>query len=480
MNALTTEVGNAVKIRTLFEKQMAFAPLLAQTNARQRIAKLQRLLRYLTDEAQFRRMAVAMYQDFRKPAFEVWSTEIGVVKSNIVYTCSRLHRWMQDQYVESPPALMGTRAYIRYEPKGISLIIAPWNYPINLALTALVYGIAAGNPIILKPSEMAPNTAAFLAEALASLFPEEEVAVVLGDAETAKSLLELPFQHIHFTGSPAVGKVVMAAAARHLASVTLELGGKSPALIDETADLADHAEKLAWAKMMNNGQTCVAPDYLVIHESVRERFLGYYAAAIERLYNAKGEGIAQSPDLARIINLRHFNRIMHLVEDALDKGASIALGGQADAADLYIAPTVLTGVTEDMEIMQEEIFGPVLPVVPFKTRDEAVAIIGRRPKALSMYLGSRSNSLINYYLAHTSAGTTCINEYMLSFSNQNLPFGGVNNSGIGKSQGRHGFIEFSNERSVIRRHWLKKALKTIYPPFTDVKMRVLKLFYKLV
>lgn len=480
MQALTTEIQEIAAIHAIFEKQSAFASQLAQTNAKQRIAKLQKLLAYLTDERNFQRLAIAMNRDFRKPAFEVWSTEIGIVKSNIVYTCSRLHHWMQDQYVESPPALLGTRAYIHYEPKGVSLIISPWNYPVNLALTALVYGIAAGNPIILKPSEMAPHTAAFMAEALGLLFPEEEVAVVQGDAETARALLELPFRHIHFTGSPGIGKLVMAAASRHLASVTLELGGKSPALIDQTANLADHAEKLVWAKLMNNGQTCVAPDYLVIHESVQDRFLSMFSAAIERLYNRRGEGIQKSPDLARIINERHFHRIIHLIEDAVEKGAAIATGGQTDPADLYIAPTVLTGVTEDMAIMQDEIFGPVLPVVTFKTPEEAVGIIRRRPKPLSMYIGSRNNARIQYFVDNTTAGTTCINEYMLSFSNQNLPFGGVNASGIGKSQGRHGFIEFSNERSIIRRHWLKKALKTIYPPFTDVKMRVLRFFYKMV
>lgn len=468
-----TETG----IRQLFEKQFAYAPQADHTTARQRIEKVNRIWSYLEDETNFRALAEAMYKDFRKPPFEVWATEVGVVKSAVVAVRRDLQHWMRDEHVPGPLALAGMSSRIQYEPKGVCLILSPWNYPVNLSLCPLVSAIAAGNTVILKPSEMSPHTSAFMAGMMSALFPPEEVAVVEGDAGAAKALLELPFNHIHFVGSPAVGKIVMAAAAKHLASVTLELGGKSPAIIDETADTAYHAEKLVWAKCMNNGQTCIAPDYTIVHESKTEALLNGLKKSLRDLY---GEDPKASPDLSRMINVRHFHRVRSLIEDAVSKGASIAVGGQIDEADLYIAPTVLTGVTEDMDIMQEEIFGPVLPVVTFRSKEEAVAIIRRRPKPLDMYIGSRNNAAIRYYLKNTSAGNTVINEYMTSFSNTNLPFGGINNSGMGRSNGRHSFLDFSNHRAVMRRHWLFIGLKVVQPPFSDLKMKVLKFFYRFV
>jgi aldehyde dehydrogenase (NAD+) len=468
-----TETG----IRQLFEKQIAQAPQVAHTTARQRIEKINRIWTYLEQEANFRALAEAMQKDFRKPSFEVWATEVGVVKAAIMAIRRDLRHWMRDEPVPGPLALAGMSSRIQYEPKGVCLILSPWNYPVNLSIAPLVSAIAAGNTVILKPSEMTPHTAAFMAGMIGELFPPEEVAVVEGDAEAAKALLELPFNHIHFVGSPAVGKIVMAAAAKHLASVTLELGGKSPAIIDETADTAYHAEKLVWAKCMNNGQTCIAPDYAIVHESKMEALLEGIKKSLADLYGADPKN---SPDLARIVNDRHFHRIRKLIEDAVSKGARIVAGGQTDEADLYIAPTVLTGVTEEMDILHEEIFGPVLPVVAFRSKEEAVAVIRRRPKPLDMYIGSRSNANIRYFLKNTSAGATVINEYMTSFSNSNLPFGGINNSGMGRSIGRYSFMEFSNQRSVMRRHWLFIGLKVVQPPFSDLKMKLLKLFYRFV
>ncbi len=470
-------ISETSAIQELFDKQLAHAPAMAQTTARQRIERVNRIWSYIESEDNFKALAEAMHRDFRKSPFEVWATEVGVVKQAVLTVRRQLSRWMQDEHVPGSLALAGMSSYIRYEPKGICLIMAPWNYPLNLSIVPLIYAIAAGNTVVLKPSELAPHTSSFIARMLGELFPTEEVYVAEGDVETAQALLELPFNHIFFTGSPAIGKIVMAAAAKHLASVTLELGGKSPVILDETADIPYHAEKLVWAKLMNNGQTCIAPDYVLVHESRQEQLLQCLRDSITKLYGGNPQA---SPDLARMINERHYHRIQGLVREAVHKGAYIAIGGHTDDSDLYIEPTVLTGVTESMHIMQEEIFGPVLPVMTFRTREEAIQIIRKRPKPLDLYIGSRNNANIRYFLKNTSAGNTVINEYMTSLSNPELPFGGVNNSGIGKSGGKYSFHEFSNARGVMHRHWLFGGLKMIQPPFSDAKMKLLKFFYKLV
>ncbi len=450
---------------------------MAHTSARQRIERVNRIWNYIEQESNVQALTEAMHKDFRKPAFEVWATEVGIVKQAVLAVRRGLRQWMLDEYVPGSLALAGMSSHIHYEPKGVCLVISPWNYPFNLSMAPLIYGIAAGNTIILKPSELTPHTSAFMSRMIGELFPPEEVAVVEGEAEVAQKLLDLPFHHIYFTGSPAVGKIVMATAAKHLTSVTLELGGKSPVVIDETADIVYHADKLAWGKFINNGQTCIAPDYVLVHESRMDELLESMGRYIRKFY---GDDPQASPDLARIVNTHNFNRVKRLLEDALKKGARAAIGGTWDANDLYIAPTVLTGVTEEMLIMQEEIFGPLLPVIPYHTREDAVAAIWRRSKPLDMYIGSRSKANIRYFLQNTSAGNTVVNEYMTSFSNPNLPFGGVNNSGIGKMGGKYSFMEFSNARGVMRRHWLFFALKVIQPPFSDAKMRLLRFLYNLV
>lgn len=473
----TTPYLSETAIRALFEQQLAKAPRVALTTARQRLEKIKKIEGWIENETNVRALSEAMHKDFRKSSFEVWATEIGIVKQAIVAVRRNLRHWMQDEPVDGSLALAGMSSWIRYEAKGACLIIAPWNYPFNLAIMPLVYAIAAGNTVILKPSELTPHTSALIAAMLGELFPAEEVAVVEGDADTAQALLQLSFHHIFFTGSPAVGKIVMAAAARHLSSVTLELGGKSPVVLDETADIPYHAEKLVWAKLMNNGQTCIAPDYVLVHASKQDQLLAELKKALQKLYGADPR---QSPDLARVVNDRNFQRLRRLLDDAVSKGARVAIGGNMVEAERYIAPTVLTGLNDEMDIQHEEIFGPILPVIPFQNREEALAFIRSRPKPLDMYIGSRSQVNIRYFLENTSAGSTVINEYMTSFSNTNLPFGGVNNSGLGKSLGVHSFREFSNARGLMRRHWLFAGLSMIQPPFSDVKMKLLKFFYKLV
>jgi len=464
-------------IRAIFEQQLANAPRMALTTARERLEKIKKIEAWIENEANVRTLSEAMHQDFHKSAFEVWATEIGIVKQACVAIRRHLRHWMQDEPVDGSLALAGMSSWIRYEAKGVCLIIAPWNYPFNLSLMPVVYALAAGNTVVLKPSELTPHTSAVISAMIRELFPPEEVAVVEGDAETAQALLQLPFHHTYFTGSPAVGKIVMAAAARHLTSVTLELGGKSPVVLDETADIPYHAEKLVWAKLINNGQTCIAPDYVLVHASKQEQLLAELKKALQKLYGADPR---QSPDLARVVNDRNFQRLRRLLDDAVSKGARVAIGGNMVEAERYIAPTVLTGLNDDMDIQHEEIFGPILPIIAVQNREEALAFIRRRPKPLDMYIGSRNQANIRYFLENTSAGSTVINEYMTSFSNTNLPFGGVNNSGIGKSLGVHSFREFSNARGVMRRHWLFSGLKMIQPPFSDAKLKLLKFFYKLV
>ena len=356
--------------------------------------------------------------------------------------------------------------------------MAPWNYPFGLIVRPLVLALAAGNVAILKPSELTPHTAGLIGRMIGELFPPEEVAVFEGDAEVAKALLALPFNHIFFTGSPAVGRIVMTAAAKHLASVTLELGGKSPAIVDETADIRDTANKLAWGKCLNNGQICLAPDYVLVHQSVKEPFLRAFGESVARMYQPDGQPVEASDSYARIVNNAHFERVRSLIDDAVEKGATVTHGGRVNPAQNFIEPTVLDGVTDDMRVMQDEIFGPVLPVVPFTDLNDALRVVAQREKPLALYIHSRSRQNTQYILDRTSAGDTIINDVMLQFNNVELPFGGINNSGLGKSNGFFGFQEFSNQRGVMQREF--GTMKFLYPPYTEKVKKLIGFLMKYV
>ncbi|MFA9198259.1 MAG: aldehyde dehydrogenase family protein [Aquirufa sp.] len=372
---------------------------------------------------------------------------------------------MKPQSVSTPLMLLGTKGLVQYEAKGLCLIISPWNYPFNLSICPLVHAIAAGNAVILKPSELSPATAAFIQKMISSLFDKSEVAVFEGDASVSTFLLEQKFDHIFFTGSPAIGKVVMAAAAKHLTSVTLELGGKSPSIVGPEVNVEEAAAKIAWGKFLNNGQTCIAPDYLYLHEKNYFSFLKALEATVETFY---GKNVAKSKDYARIVNRRHFDRIVSLVEDAKEKGAKVLFGGNTDADDCFIAPTVLINCTPDMRIMQEEIFGPILPVMSYQDEFEVTANIRQGDKPLALYVFSTSTEFNHYILDHTSSGTSVVNDCLIQFGHNELPFGGVNHSGIGKSGGHYGFVEFSNQKSVVIQR--TNLLKNFYPPY-GVKVR---------
>ncbi|WP_045689850.1 aldehyde dehydrogenase family protein [Hymenobacter sp. AT01-02] len=460
----STSTNDATFIGQVFARQQARAEALRKEGWEPRAARLRKLSHWLEEN----RAAIqqALYADFRKPAAETDVTEIWSSQMEIKHTLRHLKQWTQPTKVGTPMSLVGTRGWVQYEPKGVCLLIAPWNYPFYLAIDPLISALAAGNACIIKPSEMTPTVAALLARMCQEIFDPAEVTVVEGDKETATHLLALPFNHIFFTGSPQVGKIVMRAAAEHLTSVTLELGGKSPALVDETADLRDAAEKIVWGKGINAGQTCVAPDYLLVHEAVQEQLLKEIQAVITRFYDPAGEGVAASASYARIVNQGHFRRVAGLLEDAQVHGATIALGGLVDAEQQFIEPTVLTDVAPTSRIMQEEIFGPLLPVRTFRTLMGAVDEVNARPRPLALYVFSQSADNQRYLLQNIPAGGACVNETILHLAHPDLPFGGLGNSGLGRAHGHAGFLSFSNEKSVLKQRVGRTAMKALYPPYT--------------
>ncbi|QHV94724.1 aldehyde dehydrogenase family protein [Spirosoma endbachense] len=474
MNTLLSETDLSNELKAVFDAQRQYAPQMALTTVDQRIERIRRIQTWVKDhEADIQRV---MYEDFRKPAAEVMIGELLALQAEIKHTIRHLAHWMKPQRLPTPLSLVGTKSSLHHEPKGNVLIMAPWNYPFVLSIRPLVSAIAAGNVVILKPSELTPHTAGLIKQMITDLFPVKEVAVFEGNETIAQALLQLPFNHIFFTGSPAVGRIVMTAAAKHLASVTLELGGKSPAIVDESATIKQAAGQLAWGKCLNNGQTCIAPDYLLVHDSIKEPFMQAFRDALASMYSPDGKPVEQSDSYARIVNSRHFQRLRALLDDAVEKGATVTVGGKMNADQHFIEPTVLENVTDDMRVMQDEIFGPILPVLSYSTLDQALQIINQREKPLALYIHSHNRKNTQYILDRTSAGDTVINDTLLQFGNVELPFGGVNNSGLGKSNGFFSFQEFSNQRGVMQRDF--GTMKFLYPPYTDKVKKLISLVVK--
>lgn len=419
-----------------------------------------------------------MQEDLRKPATETDASEIFHVLNEIKVALRSLDRWTAPKKVDAPLYLIGTRAWIYPEPRGVCLIIAPWNYPFSLTAGPLVSALAAGNSVIIKPSEITPRVSTLIKTMCEALFDPSIVTVCEGGVSVSQELLALPFDHIFFTGSPTVGKIVMRAAAEHLTSVTLELGGKSPAIISDTARLKDAAERIAVGKFMNNGQTCIAPDYLLVDAKIAPQFIARLIATTKKRFAPDGD-FGKSPDYGRIVNESHFTRITKLLDDAIARGAKVAWQGPRDSSSRFMQPVVLTDVPPDCLVLQDEIFGPVLPVVTYQSPDEALAIINAKPKALALYLFTQQRSLRERVLRETSAGTACINDCNIQFLHHGLPFGGVNNSGIGKSHGHFGFLAFSNEKPVLKQKNGFTAVKLFYPPFTQRTKRFMDWFLRL-
>jgi len=459
------------EIMRLYSLQQQNKQNVKNTSAKERKRKLNALKKVIFEKREA--IQQALYNDFRKAPAETDLTEIYPLVSEIRHAAVRVEEWMRPTKVETPLSFFGTSSKVVYEPKGCALIISPWNYPFQLCLIPLVSAVAAGNCAILKPSEYTPHTAAIIRQILKEVFAENEIAVVEGDYTVSEELLRLKFDHIFFTGSPAVGKVVMKAAAEHLASVTLELGGKSPVIVDETANMKASAKRITWGKLLNNGQTCIAPDYLFVHESKYNELLDELKKSVALGYGKTEEEIKQSPDYCRIINSRHHARVKKLVQDAVEKGANVALGGKMDDSENYISPTILTDVPQDAEVLHEEIFGPVLPVMKYRNIQEPLDYINSKEKPLALYVFSKSQKNIDTVLNNTSAGGTCVNETLLHNAQPNLPFGGVNNSGIGNCHGLYGFKAFSHERAVLKQHMPKGSMENMYPPYKGFVLKMI-------
>jgi len=464
---------STAEIERVFKLQQAHQFTVAKTTAKERKEKLKRL----RDAILTRRQEIrdAMYADFRKHPSEVDLTEIYTVTSEIKHAVRHLSKWMRPRRVKTPLAMLGTKSWIHYEPKGVCLLISPWNFPVTLTFGPLVAAIAAGNCVMIKPSEHTPHTSAVMKKIVDDLFDENEVALIEGGIPTSTALLELPFNHIFFTGAPSIGKVVMEAAAKHLASVTLELGGKSPTIVDETANISAAANRIAWGKYTNNGQICIAPDYLFVHESKKDEFVEKFKENVRTFY---GEEPLDSDSYARIVNHRHYERITRYLDDAKERGATVVHGGRTEASQDFIEPTAVTDVGLDSPLMNDEIFGPVLPIHTFKSLDEPIAVINSKEKPLALYIYSKNKRNIERIIDNTRAGGTVINHNVIHFFNNNLPFGGSNNSGIGKGHGFFGFEAFSNPRGVLKQVSPFNPLQLMTAPYTKLKQTLIDLSIK--
>jgi aldehyde dehydrogenase (NAD+) len=449
------------ELERLFARQQAHRWTMARTTAADRIDRLRRLKAAVVRHQSELRESV--HRDFHKPPAETDISELLPFRLEVEHAIRHLRRWMRPQRVATPWILTGTRSVIRREPRGVVLILAPWNYPIGLLLNPLIAAIAAGNCVIARPSEKTRYTARILQRVVADALPEEEAAVVLGDVDTAQALLRLPFDHVFFTGSSRVGQLVMRAAAEHLASVTLELGGKTPTVLDRSADVARAAEAIMWGKFLNAGQTCVAPDYVLVPPELEEPFVGACRDVLQRFHGTHPSPGA-SPDYCRLVDDAAYRRITGDLDAAVAAGARIAHGGDRDPAARFLAPTIVTGVTADMRLMREEIFGPVLPLVRSDTLDDAIAFVNGLPKPLTVYVFARDRAAVERVNTGTSAGATVVNDVFLHYGNLELPFGGVGWSGQGSYHGWHGFRAFSHERPVLEDRGLAIS-RLFHPPY---------------
>jgi aldehyde dehydrogenase (NAD+) len=409
----------------------------------------------------------ALAEDFGKPRVEAWMGDLAPVVKEAAHARRQLRRWMRPQRAFPGKANLPGSAWSVPEPLGTVLVISPWNYPVQLALAPLIAALAAGNAAVLKPSELTPATSAALARLIPEYLDPDAVAVVEGAVDVATALLEQPFDHIFFTGSTAVGRTVMTAAARNLASVTLELGGKSPVIVARDADIEVTARRIAWGKMFNAGQTCIAPDYVLVERPVAEKLVDAVTRAIGEL-----EGPDPSRTRTRIVNARHLGRLEGLLEGS---GGTVATGGKVDQAERWLEPTIVVEPDPSSPLMQEEIFGPILPVIAVDSVDEAIAFVQDRPKPLALYLFTRSQRAEERVLASTTSGGVCINHVAMHFFVPELPFGGVGPSGVGAYHGRAGFEELSHRKPVLRRG-TRVDLSMAYPPYDEQKEKLLRRF----
>ncbi len=428
-----------------------------------RISGLKKLEQAINDNAAA--ITDALKADLNKPEFETYLTEIALSQKEISYAIKNIKTWTKPHKANIGLEQLPGFGRILAEPVGVVLIISPWNYPFQLIITPLVGAIAAGNCAILKPSENAPHTSRILAKILPQYFDPAYIAVLEGGVETSQQLLAQKFDHIFFTGGTTIGRMVMEAAAKHLTPVTLELGGKSPCIVDAHTNIEYTARRITWGKFINAGQTCVAPDYLLVEQKIKQELIDSIQKCIREFF---GEQPIVSPDYARIINQKHFNRLVEFLKDG-----EIIIGGQSNLDERYIAPTLLNCTSLQVPVMQEEIFGPILPVFTYSDIEEAIAIINQKPKPLALYLFSRNKNLQQRVLHSTSSGSVCINDTVIQCAIPTLPFGGVGGSGMGRYHGKASFDTFSHYKSVLNRSLLLD-IKLRYPPYTPGKFQLLK------
>ncbi|MGI8796999.1 MAG: aldehyde dehydrogenase family protein [Acidimicrobiia bacterium] len=455
----TTDFGALVaKLRSAFASGRT-RPL---TWRREQLKRMKKMLREREDD-----LLGALGADLGKPPLEAWVSDIAIVVNEIEHALKHLTSWTKPEKVWTPVAQRPGKARIQHEPLGVALVIAPWNYPVQLLLSPMVGAIAAGNCVVAKPSEVSMHTSATLARLIPEYLDRECVAVVEGGVPDTQALLAEQFDYIFYTGNGQVGRIVMEAAAKHLTPVTLELGGKSPVIVTADADLDVAARRVAWGKFLNAGQTCIAPDYALVARDIEDAFVERLAKVINDFY---GPDPKASPDYARIVNDRHFRRL-----DALLADGTPALGGETDAEQRYIAPTVLRNVAPDSAVMAEEIFGPVLPVLPVTDVDEAIEFVNQRDRPLALYVFSGSSDTHDEVLTRTSSGGAGINATVLHVAIPDLPFGGVGASGMGAYHGRAGFETFSHRRGILAKS-TRVDPAFAYPPYTKRKQRILRRF----
>lgn len=458
------------ELTAVFERQQRFFASGATRSYDFRLSQL-RALERMIDENETE-LCGALQRDLRKSAIESYSSEISYLLAEIRHARKHLRRWMRPRRVRTLLMHAPAASRIIKEPYGIVAILGPWNYPFQLVLSPLIGAIAAGNCAIIKPSEIAGHSSVLLARLIAAYFDPSYITILQGEAVAAQLLLALPVNHIFFTGSERVGRLVMKAAAEQLIPCTLELGGKNPCIVDKDTDIRITARRIAFGKFFNAGQTCIAPDYLLVHEDIKARLMGELTRVLSEFYGADA---SLSPDYGRIVNRHHFERISSLLD-----GTQIICGGQSDVASLYIAPTLVDEVSWDHPIMQDEVFGPVLPVLSYRSLDEAIERMRQRSAPLALYCFSRSKGVVDAVIRRVPSGTVCVNGTMSQVASFTLPFGGIGASGMGKYHGEQSFSTFTHHRSVLGRR-LRFDNGKMYPPYeisTALFKRVLRLFFR--
>ena len=452
------------EIRKIFESQKQKSLELRTESIKNRKRRLKKLRRWILNNKQ--KIRSAAHQDLRKSELEADIFEIYPVTSELNKALRGLNSWSKAKPVPSGLAFIGTSSAILPEPKGSCLIIAPWNFPFNLTIAPLVACLAAGNTAFLKPSEMTKATSTLIKSMVEEIFTPEEVFVVEGAVEETTFLLSLPFDHMFFTGSTKVGSIVMEAAAKVHSSCTLELGGKSPTIVDESANVKDAAKKIAWGKFVNSGQTCVAPDHIFVHERIADKFTEALKKSIANLFSHQGN-IESAEQYPRLVNQKHGERIVAMLEDAKGKNGEVVFGGTHNLDNKYFEPTVVKGFDDDSTLWKEEIFGPILPIRTYSNVDEVINQINSSSKPLSVYHFSQNKKIQKKIALETSSGGLAVNETVIHQAHPNLGFGGVGASGMGRSHGYSGFLEFSNQKAIMKQRIGLTNLYFFYPPYSN-------------